>query len=74
VRCRGEYPQLIGYVLFLLLLLVGSVVERGILDALVIGGDRPLMWRILGPLGKGMSKFVKGILYISGHGQVDIFV
>jgi hypothetical protein len=52
----------------------GSVREWGILDALTISGDIPIMWRILGSLGHGMLKFVKGILDIARHGQVHMFV
>jgi hypothetical protein len=61
-------------VLFLVLLLVDSVRERGILDALTISGDCPNMWPILRALGHGMLKFAKGILFISRHGQVHMFV
>jgi hypothetical protein len=62
-------------VLFIVLLLGGgSVREWGILDVLAISGDIPIMWRILGALGHGMLKFLKGILYISRHGQVQMFV
>jgi hypothetical protein len=52
----------------------GSVRERGILDALAIIGDCTVMWCILRVLGHGMLKFVKGILYISRHGQVHMFI
>jgi hypothetical protein len=56
------------------MLLVGSVREWAIFDALAISGDIPIMWRILGAFGHGMMKFVKGVLYIARHGQVHIFV
>jgi hypothetical protein len=50
------------------------VSEWGILDALAISGDSPIMWSILGAFGHGMLKFVKGILYIARHRQVQMFV
>jgi hypothetical protein len=52
----------------------GSVREWGILDALAISGDIPIMLSILGAFGHAMLKFVKGILYIARHGQVHMFV
>jgi hypothetical protein len=52
----------------------GGVREWCILDVLVISGDSPIMWSILGAFGHGMLKFVKGILYIARHGQVHMFV
>jgi hypothetical protein len=36
---RGAYPQLIGRVLFIVLLLGGGVREWGIFDVLAISGD-----------------------------------
>jgi hypothetical protein len=52
----------------------GSVRERDILDVLAISKYCPLMWRILGALRHVMLKIVKGILDISRHGQVHMFV
>jgi hypothetical protein len=69
-HCRGACPKWLGHVLFLVMLLGGSIREWGILDALFISGDCPIMCSILGALGRGMLKFVKGIIYISRHGQV----
>jgi hypothetical protein len=42
--------------------------ERGILDALAISWDNPVMWSILGALEHCMLIFVKGILDIGRHG------
>jgi hypothetical protein len=59
--------------LFLVLLLRIRVREWCILYSLAISGDSPIMWIVLGALGHGVLKIVKGILYISRHGQVHMF-
>jgi hypothetical protein len=61
-------------VLFLVLLLGGSVRDRGILDVLAISLDSPVMRSILGAFGHGMLVFVKGILDIARHGKVHMFL
>jgi hypothetical protein len=48
--------------LFIVMLLGGSFRERGILDALAISWEIPVMWRILGALGHWMLIFVMCIL------------
>jgi hypothetical protein len=52
----------------------GCIWKQGILDALALSWDGPVVWGILWMIGHGVLIFMKDILDVARHRQVHMFV